>query len=709
MYSQDCSICIEAYDDVLRKKIDAPCCQESCCLRCIKQNIEARREVSCLFCNEKWDWDFTSANELVETKKKFDSYNNPLLDISQDPDYEQIITRISNRNYTLFNFIINEIPRCIIHLSLSLIQIKAEKFSDENEMKSFLSSRLKSLLSSYIKEYSEIFVHIKEDDIKIDLSENISFETLEDFLDDEDQQSRFSQTTISFFTFILSRTLDKHKIVLGLLYEICKFMIKDIFYVAEIQNALVPDIQNRLTDQDNVRKLTQEYFDTYGIFQETEEVHKKLSSILKFMMNVSSSEMRLNPLFITIVSGFIDPQQIIMTSLTTNSSNEKSSGARLFFTCQSCDDQDIPYQTTEKIHQCLPCRKDFCTYCGKEAVHTIDHSCKEEDVKDLKECIFVHCPKCKMKINKESGCHQMFCTTCKTKFNFESGKEISNAEGFHNPHYEEYMKETAQKIMNGNNDGGFFGEDYNFNIMEMDNEIIETMNVESRSFGRSILNLKDKIDDDPKKTKLLSNLAKLVSDLRGILKTNIQSATRDNFLCFVIHYISNRSKEDMFMISVIQENGDTKIIESEIFRHLMIQIYQNAKNKEPHKFELCPKLISEVKDSIDRMDMIKECRRNIIRMNLRLCAEIIFNVVGPMLYNLTDNADLLVEEVLKAQAKFKEYAKNCISTSRKILENCESTYREKFLDWFDNEREGGGDQLICRIFRYIDMIENFID
>lgn len=45
--------------------------------------------------------------------------------------------------------------------------------------------------------------------------------------------------------------------------------------------------------------------------------------------------------------------------------------------------------------------------------------------------IIKQCPNCKCKIEKSSGCNEMFCTKCFTQFDWTTGEKLSNV---HNPH-----------------------------------------------------------------------------------------------------------------------------------------------------------------------------------------------------------------------------------------------------------------------------------
>src|SRR5690606_34765595 len=123
----------------------------------------------------------------------------------------------------------------------------------------------------------------------------------------------------------------------------------------------------------------------------------------------------------------------------------------------------------------------------------------------------------------------------------------------------------------------------------------------------------------------------------------------------------------------------------------------------------------QIKDSMDKLNVIFENRVNIARMNLRLCAEIIFNIISPSLHkldrDLTQNEMIFATEIFDIRVKLKSFVNNYIDTSRKIIEDSESKDKEKFLNWFNMERDRKDivkdHQLSMRIFGHLRMIERF--
>lgn len=88
---------------------------------------------------------------------------------------------------------------------------------------------------------------------------------------------------------------------------------------------------------------------------------------------------------------------------------------------------------------CALCKTKLCKDCNV-AIQD-DHVCKPDDVlswtsiKDLT----VGCPKCGTRIQKISGCNQMWCTVkdCNTAFDWATGKIVNGP--VHNPHYHQWL------------------------------------------------------------------------------------------------------------------------------------------------------------------------------------------------------------------------------------------------------------------------------
>lgn len=74
---------------------------------------------------------------------------------------------------------------------------------------------------------------------------------------------------------------------------------------------------------------------------------------------------------------------------------------------------------------CMTCSTAFCEKCEKRKKS--GHQCNEKDVESI-ELIrnTVKCPKCKLPIEKASGCNYMTCANCKECFTYNDGKIASH-------------------------------------------------------------------------------------------------------------------------------------------------------------------------------------------------------------------------------------------------------------------------------------------
>lgn len=106
----------------------------------------------------------------------------------------------------------------------------------------------------------------------------------------------------------------------------------------------------------------------------------------------------------------------------------KDKNAELSFCPNSKCDGFIKYG-----HSCFKCKTEICFNC-KDLRHEGD--CSSPSM------LFKRCPSCKMGIERESGCSNMFCTFCLTGFHWKNGKTMETIE---NPHFWQYRNKMEEE------------------------------------------------------------------------------------------------------------------------------------------------------------------------------------------------------------------------------------------------------------------------
>ena len=106
---------------------------------------------------------------------------------------------------------------------------------------------------------------------------------------------------------------------------------------------------------------------------------------------------------------------------------------------------DPDVNSNEIIYECDNCKLNYCVKCLEKI--DSNHKCDKNNIDTIKE-IFKNskpCPICATRIEKISGCNDMYCTYCKTGFKWDTYKIIKT--NFHNEHR---MKDIADKKLTPN-------------------------------------------------------------------------------------------------------------------------------------------------------------------------------------------------------------------------------------------------------------------
>lgn len=94
-------------------------------------------------------------------------------------------------------------------------------------------------------------------------------------------------------------------------------------------------------------------------------------------------------------------------------------------------------------YKCELCKLYTCPHCHEIIGHNREdpHTCDPNNVATTEEIkkTCKGCPSCGVRIQKISGCDQMYCTECRIAFSWNTGK-IDSTGNIHNPHYYQLMK-----------------------------------------------------------------------------------------------------------------------------------------------------------------------------------------------------------------------------------------------------------------------------
>jgi hypothetical protein len=174
-----------------------------------------------------------------------------------------------------------------------------------------------------------------------------------------------------------------------------------------------------------------------GDFQ-AKEVHNTEQSALRQQINELQSQ-------ITII---YQKSRDIQTAFNESHSNMNPDKEVCKFILPCPDEECRGFLST--AYKCEICKLYACAKCliitGRERTDET-HVCDEDLVKTamMIRDMTKPCPKCGERINKASGCDQMWCTKCETGFNWKTGRLETGI--IHNPHFFEWQR------TNNNNNG----------------------------------------------------------------------------------------------------------------------------------------------------------------------------------------------------------------------------------------------------------------
>ncbi len=103
-------------------------------------------------------------------------------------------------------------------------------------------------------------------------------------------------------------------------------------------------------------------------------------------------------------------------------------------------------------YKCEICKLHTCPHCHEIIGHNRDepHTCNPDSVASAEEIKKTSkgCPNCGIRIQKISGCDQMYCTECRVAFSWNTGKTVTGP--IHNPHYYQIMAQENNGVATRN-------------------------------------------------------------------------------------------------------------------------------------------------------------------------------------------------------------------------------------------------------------------
>lgn len=207
---------------------------------------------------------------------------------------------------------------------------------------------------------------------------------------------------------------------------------------------------------------------------------------------------------------------------------------------------------------CMICNQNSCLKCNTVKKIDEEHECKESDIDTWQEIIKSSkpCPNCGTRIQKVSGCAQMWCPGCHVAFNWNTGKIEKGI--VHNPHYYEWAERLGLNMNNHNN-----------NPCDNNRLVWNYYNYASVKY-----------EDRVKFRNLHQKLNHIIhNDL-----VNLQTKTNRNNIDLRIKYIRNQISEEHYkkilMKREIQHQKDVRLVDTlDTFNTIIIPILANFMNK----------------------------------------------------------------------------------------------------------------------------------
>lgn len=667
---EECPICFENYRSDENPKVVLTCCSNDCCRNCLITNATSRKTVVCMFCQNDIPWKIAQEYQLVPDWKGYKSASKLWKSMKRyEKEFEFAMKQVSQTT----NFIQIEIPKSLLRLLTSVLYNYFNKMTDKKKYISSNTKMIKDMIKSIQKSYPDLFVNdMTNVNPKLPLAHDFDqlnciyelYSTISEIYRETDYislspddlvrdiDSVIEDMVLNFFDLVSSRskkilfgytnylndnlemihdTFSISEKILGHLKDSAKRShhimnsldaFKDFLYPFILRMAIIRDVD---MDDGPFKKLIQRFTDTYIEFYPrnfgTEKIVRKITSTDEY----------------------------------------KRTKSCLFFICPGCNLTEIPHdRNTMTKYFCSRCDKDFCRKCSS-VIKDQYHGCEQKDIDDLRNILFVMCPRCDAKICKEHGCNQMFCVNCDFKFDYESLREIKDNEFYHNEHHDQIKKRKKEndilmEIEEGSTkiDSSIFGNDPDINCSSIEDDTISMIyqNLHDLLFQlRYFVNPIDirenyqsveyfhQFRTSEKYIYYRNKINEIVTDVRNIIAHFIR------FLDFFQRDLNTKTPETIIK-SLLREsfrNGEIlfffeyennlRIIDTpEISGHIESIYKENKENK-----------IRDVEDSVEiftksilKNRMITDNFKKILNMNFRLISEMTLSSIPEIMNNLNN-------------------------------------------------------------------------
>lgn len=474
-----CDICISTRNEssfITMKE----CCQNIACSNCVTRHIGIVKAIECLFCHEILSFEFCREQKIVKSQEMYNSLHPVIRNFLSD--YREKSNVGMEKFLHLLRFVQKEIPRMFFQFCylVSYHRDNWAEYSDKSLYPLVLESFV-HIVNKCIEENPDYFIG------------DLSYKFLRDelrILQDPEFQYLFSEMRESIMeivctveecryygpstsTFYSNRWKDNRPDEFAgiklfyYLFNRCHSIIRKDFFSYDYRKLFLEYSQLRISKYtyldsypDYIERMEHEYDD--DVFHSKR--HFNHVAYL-FIVNMNTDK---NMTLINLILLFMDPfyqlgshdedGKLLENHLDLPDDQVENeivrprvkSKTNLYFVCNSCNSEDLPYDSDSSESHCRTCEDNFCSSCS--LTYEEAHECKDKEKEKLSSIIYTLCPRCYTKIQKIEGCNQMFCTNCHAKFDYMTGKFYRNEDDFHNDHHTEYMNSLTKKVENNSNE-----------------------------------------------------------------------------------------------------------------------------------------------------------------------------------------------------------------------------------------------------------------